>query len=390
MTWPSGTPLRVGFVMEQVLGHVSHYQTLRQVLAREAGLAPTWVEVTYEGRGRLEQLTQVPPAARGTMRGFLQVRDGLRGRSLDALLFHTQKPAVFQWDLMMQIPTVLSLDVTPKQYDALGRFYQHTPDGDTPLARIKHWINCRTFGLARAVVVWSHWVKHSLVDAYGVASDKIRVIPPGADLEFWRPPSDRSTSALPRVLFVGGDFTRKGGDLLLEWFRREGRFHCELDIVTRSSIASEPGVRVHRDVVSNSPAARALFHGGDVFVLPSLGECFGIASVEAMAAGLPVVATRVGGAADIVDHGRTGFLIAPSDSRALASDLTRLVRDSELRHRMGRAGRARAESEFDVVKNARALVACLRDATTFRDARVRLAVGRTDFNLGAGRGRGTR
>ena len=116
---------RVGLVMEQVLGHVTHYHTLRRILAREPGIASRWVEVTYEGNGWLERLTCLPPSVRGVVHGFLQVRGGLRGAPLDALFFHTHKPAVFQWDLLARVPTVLSLDVTPAQYDALGEFYDH-------------------------------------------------------------------------------------------------------------------------------------------------------------------------------------------------------------------------------------------------------------------------
>jgi glycosyltransferase involved in cell wall biosynthesis len=350
--------------MEQVLGHISHYDTLRRVVERDSSeIDPRWIEVTYAGNGRLERLHQLPESVRGTLRGFLQVREGLKRGPLDAVLFHTQKPAVFQWGLMLRTPSVLSLDVTPRQYDQLGEFYDHAPDGDTPVAYLKHWINCRTFGLARRVVVWSHWVKESLVADYGVPPEKVRVIPPGVDLSLWTVPPERidQPERLPRILFVGGDFERKGGPMLLDWFRQHGRERCELDIVTRAAIPDEPGVRVHRGIVGNSAESRRLFFDADVFVLPSLGECFGIASVEAMAAALPVVATAVGGAGDIVAHGQSGFLIPPNSVRELDHALDRLLCDPALRRRMGRIGRDRAERAFDGAANAHALVDCLKD-----------------------------
>jgi glycosyltransferase involved in cell wall biosynthesis len=334
---------------------------LRTVLDAEPGIDPRWIEVTYEGAGRLERISAVPAPVRSTMRGFLQVRDGLRQRHADAVLFHTQKPAVFQWDIMARTPTVLSLDVTPRQYDDLGVYYDHAADDDNAVARFKHWLNRQTFALARFIVVWSHWVKESLVADYGIAAERVRVIPPGVDMNAWSAPENRRPT-LPRVLFVGGDFDRKGGPLLLDWFRREGFGRCELDIVTRADLAPEPGVRVHHGIVGNSPEARQLFYDADIFTLPSLGECFGIASVEAMAAGLPVVATRVGGATDIVDDGQTGFLIGPDDPAGLSAALDRLLCDEDLRAALGRQGRRKAEHAFDGAANARALVRCLRDA----------------------------
>jgi glycosyltransferase involved in cell wall biosynthesis len=360
----SGTaPRQYGFVMEQVLGHVTHYQTLRRSLDTCDDVAARWVEVTYRGESFFDRLRPVPAGVRGTLRGFQQVRAGLRGRSLDALYFHTQKPAVFNWDLLARIPTVLSLDVTPRQYDELGAFYDHAPDGDNPIAALKHWMNRRTFALASKVVVWSSWVTGSLVQDYGVPEDKIQVIPPGVDLTQWIDPGiTRPADALPRILFVGGDFSRKGGDLLLDWFRQAGRGRCELDLVTRTPLAPEPGVSVYGNVQPNSELAKRLFFGADLFTMPSLGECFGIAQTEAMAAGLPVVATRVGGSPDIVGHGETGFLVEPNDGRGLGAALDALLADATLRRGMGARGRVKAEQLFDAETNAHAVLRCMENA----------------------------
>ena len=91
-----------------------------------------------------------------------------------------------------------------------------------------------------------------------------------------------------------------------------------------------------------------LLAASDVFVLSSRSEGLPVSVLEAMAAELPVVASGVGGLAELVDDGATGILVPPGDEPALAQALERMVEDSELRQRFGAAGRARAESSFDL------------------------------------------
>lgn len=86
----------------------------------------------------------------------------------------------------------------------------------------------------------------------------------------------------------------------------------------------------------------------DLLVLPSLWEGLPNALLEAMAAGLPVVATAVGGTPEVVVDGVTGFLVPPRDPQALADAILRLLRDPELRQRMGEAGRARVAAHFSI------------------------------------------
>ncbi len=91
----------------------------------------------------------------------------------------------------------------------------------------------------------------------------------------------------------------------------------------------------------------------DIFVLASRYEGLPLAIIEAMMAGLPVVATRVGGVAELVEDGVTGLIVPPRDGEALAGALRRLLADPELRHRMGMAGRERAFRDFAEDRMAR-------------------------------------
>lgn len=89
-----------------------------------------------------------------------------------------------------------------------------------------------------------------------------------------------------------------------------------------------------------------LFERWDVFVLPSLEEAFGMALTEAMAAGLPVISTNVGGIPEIVANGETGWLVPPADPVALSEYIAKLLADPGERKRMGMAGRARVLAKF--------------------------------------------
>jgi len=92
-----------------------------------------------------------------------------------------------------------------------------------------------------------------------------------------------------------------------------------------------------------------------LFVLPSLEEGFGIGALEAMAAGLPVVATAVGGIPELVEDGRTGRLVPPGDAEVLAERIRLLLRNHEVQDAMGAAGRARAREYFSVERMAIAI-----------------------------------
>jgi len=91
----------------------------------------------------------------------------------------------------------------------------------------------------------------------------------------------------------------------------------------------------------------------DMLLLPSDWEGVPLVVLEAMAAGKPVVATRVGGIPELVEDGLTGILVPPQDPQALAAAIVRLVQDAELRRKMGEAGRRRALEQFDIRKTAR-------------------------------------
>ncbi|GAB4216655.1 MAG: glycosyltransferase family 4 protein [Roseiflexaceae bacterium] len=269
--------LRVTFVMEQHLGHQTYYQNIRRAVEQAADVFPVWVPVTYHRPGGLVERQRLLPAGlRGLLRGLCEVRSGLRAPA-DALFFNTQVPAALAGGLLRRRPYLIATDLTPIQYDAMGALYGHRPDRNPLLRALKHRANRALFRGAARLLPWSSWARDSLVRDYGVDPEQIEVLPPGVDLHHWQP-GPRRTGGPLRVLFVGGDFVRKGGPLLLDAFQSLPPGALELHLVTYTPLAQAPNVVVHNDLTPNSPALVELYRSSDLFVLPTAAEAFGIAA----------------------------------------------------------------------------------------------------------------
>lgn len=354
--------LRVTFVMEQHLGHQTYYQNIRRFIDGDPRVQATWVPITYEQPGGvIEKLSILPRHLRGTLRGRQQVRSGLRQAPADLFFFNTQVPAALAGGLAKSgAKYLIATDLTPIQYDAISALYGHKADKPGLLKSYKQRVNEAVFRGAARLLPWSSWAGQSLVADYGVDPRCVEVLPPGVDLTLWRGAPRNSDGPL-RILFVGGDFGRKGGPLLLRAFQSLEPGEAELHLVTRSTLPDTPGVTVYNNMQPNSPDLIALYQKCDVFVLPTGAEAFGIAAVEACATGLPVIATAAGGLVDIVVDGENGFLVPSDDVAALVDRLRRLAHDGELRTQFAHAARARAETYFDAQQNAARLVDCLVD-----------------------------
>lgn len=327
--------MRLGFALEHSLGHTTHAQNLKRTLAQRPDITPKYVDLPYDGMAGA--WTRLPGVrSNWSVRASLGAWLGLRrsAKCLDGALYHTQVTSLFAAGLMRQTPSVISLDATPVQYDALGAFYGHVPSTNARLEAVKKRLNQRAFGAARHLVAWSEWAKASLVADYGVAPDKITVIPPGIDTDLWRR-ERRVLSAGPlKLLFVGGDFSRKGGETLLEAFRRLPPGLAQLTVVTKTPDIkipdlgnNLPNLTVRHDVQPNSDALRRLYSDADLFVFPTRGDCLPLAVMEALTSGLPVITTTVGALPEAVTHGETGWIVPPDDPAALADALRTLATD---------------------------------------------------------------
>jgi glycosyltransferase involved in cell wall biosynthesis len=330
---------RIAFAMEQSLGNVTHYLNLRAHAGAAAWMQARWVPIEYR-----------PTRAPWAVGGSLDARRALSGvlGEVDAAFIHTTTIALLHPSFLPRRPIILSTDGTPNKR-RMRKWYGLKAEGPIG-SRLKRALYSGVFRRAAGFVAWCQWTKDSLVEDYRVDPQQVSVIPPGIDLDSFRP--GVSDNPLPRILFVGGDFPRKGGDLLLEVFRRRLVGKAELALVTPAEVAPEPGVTVHRNVKANSKVLHELFSGCDIFALPTRGEVLPLAGMEALASGLPVVATRVGGLPELVRDGETGRLVDVDDATALGDALEELVTNNALRRRMSAQARADAVERFDSRKNA--------------------------------------
>ena len=355
----TGEVLRAAFVMEQTLGHVTVSRNLRAALGEQQRIAAAWLPVTFDVHGPAARIPGYGSnwSLRASARALMALCRTLATQPVDAALFHTQVTSLLSVPLMRRLPSIVSLDATPLAYDSVGAGYEHRPDGAGPAAALKRRLNGAAFGSARALISWSEWAQRSLVQDYGADASRVHVIAPGAAEPFFEIGRERrrrqgsAQNGPVRLLFVGGDFARKGGHELLTaldgWLGRR----CELDLVTKADVPAQPGLRVHHNVTPNSPALLQLFAEADLFVLPTYADCLAVVLMEAAAAGLPMVTTRVGALEEVVTEGETGLTVPPGDVPALRAALGTLIGHPAHRRRLGRNAQALAEERFNARRN---------------------------------------
>ena len=193
---------------------------------------------------------------------------------------------------------------------------------------------------------------HKLIAVSQAAAQRLRQLLPDADIvmipngiktqEF--APIVRERDGYVRVLFVGGMGKLKGENDLIQALGLAAKRAPQLRISLLghgaegvATLCDECGIHSHIEHLGPVPhAERAqFFRNADIFVLPSYGEGMPMAVLEAMAAGLPVIATHVGGIPELITHGAEGFLIRPGDIQDLAERIVRLANDQNLRSQMG-------------------------------------------------------
>jgi alpha-maltose-1-phosphate synthase len=365
--------LRVLFVNSGILGHASVARLFRQVAQAAPSIDARHLDLSAEltpgerivrrvmcagpAPGSSPAASLALPRLRHELHAGVLAARRLRaaeraGGAFDVLHFHTQATAYASLPRMHRTPSIVSIDITQRLAAS------EVPQG---LARLDYAPNAvldrRVFAAAAAVTATSRWAADDLLRDQPALAERVHVMPYPVPLDGfdtrWAAERVACAGEPVRVLFVGGDWVRKGGpELLAAW--REGGFAevARLDVVSDSPLVrpvDAGSLSVHRGVRAYTPAWFELWRRADLFVMPTRGEAFGMVFQEAAAAGVPAIGTRIAAVPEIVGDGLTGLLVPPGDVRALTAALGRLIREAPLRAQMGAAARHRIErvASFD-------------------------------------------
>lgn len=286
--------------------------------------------------GRLDWIADIAGRglrAPGLWRAMWRAR--LEGRTIIVL---GSTPALYGAAAACQGDTMLITDWTKKLYEPIVPGHHVA----APITRLQS-MAFRRYALCVAL---TSAVQRSLASDYDVAPDRlVRCAMPLLPLR--RTDLSQSTERRGlRILFVGGDFWRKGGAILLDWASSRSLDAIHIDIVTRSVLSVEhPNIDVHPDVSYRDATYMRLFSEADVFVLPTKFDAYPMALGEALAAGLALVVDRRAlGATEVVEDGANGFITGSDD--ACLHRLDDLVRNPTLVARMKARSRAIYSERF--------------------------------------------
>lgn len=351
---------RLSFVLQDALGWGTYRARLEGVLAHredvEAQVLPVTqsrCDVLFQKRNNMRRrdhlFRRIDPLDAFARRAGRAIRSGLAGFCPEAVHFASHWPAAALAAQPGAAPFTVTLDNTRQGIE------RDIPRGAWTAADM-----AREAALLRAaahVFPMSRWAAGSVIADCGVAPEVVTVMPPSIEVARFSPAQLTRRAGPLRVIFIGNDIARKGGVDLANWIDGPLAGLAELHVVSGDPAAQALSDRatVHGRV-PNARLVSELLPSMDVLCLPTRSDMSPQVLAEAAAAGLPTVASRIGGIPDMILEGETGLTVPAGDGAGFVAALTRLAKDRALTARIGTTARAHALETFDATRNFNQLI----------------------------------
>ena len=377
------TANKIGFLFGVGHGHYAQFLNFQECCPPEESARIEWAALPTDASGDfLANLPGMPEGLRYRRHQLWHVQAAIgKQREWDALFFAAMQIRFLPY--LKRHRSYLYTDFAPSGKRELSPWHDAAFRAPKPVRMLKDAMQGRLHRACRGIFSMSQWAANGIIKDYGVDPKRMHVVLPGANLNLW-PFIDRSErkKGPVRILMVGGQFPLKGGPLLLDWAEKTSTRGWEMDMVTWGNHLPEwiqtlvghigpgdqrsvslapnlPTVRVHCGFKANTPELMKLYEQADIFCLPTAGDASSIASLEAMASGLPVLVGAVGGIPELIEDGRTGFLLRRDEPQDLTVKLEALIADASLRRLVGDAARSSCETYFNVTRQMREILAVI-------------------------------
>lgn len=260
-----------------------------------------------------------------------------------------------EYDVILQttwIPAIISDPIKPhcifadftmkmgeREYPPWAQFFSERDK--------KKWLKLETESYCNATMIFtaSNHTRDSMISDYGVNEEQVVTVYEGANIK--ELPTFEKDYSNKTILFIGRDFDRKGGQSLIKAFKEVKKEIKDAKMIIAGQCS--PAINVQDITVEgyvDYERLLQLYEQASVFAMPSICETLGIVFFEAMAYKMPCIGSTADAMPEIIEDGKTGFLVPPNDYKQLADKLILLLGDENLMKKMGEQGRKRMEKYF--------------------------------------------
>jgi alpha-maltose-1-phosphate synthase len=353
------TSLRTLIIHENYMGHTTHARFIREYISRDSRFEATFISLDPDA-DPVYPIRFLKPAIPGLHRygadfwGWrqfqyrkLQVRRALEQIdrvSFDIVFVHTQTVGTEIRRLFPHARIVTSIDLT---WQLVGREVRYR---QTPLFEPLYRLEQRVFENSDLVISWSHWAAESVIRDYGIPAERVEVVHHGVSLPNVATPQPANPDL--RIGFIGNDFSRKGGDLLLRVHQEHFADRVHLTLVSSDRI---PRRRLRNVTILRGvdwiELMKNVVPRFDLFVLPAMYDYSPYVVIEAKTLGVPVIAGKAGAITEMVQDGVDGFLVDGFEEQELVERIAWSLEHREQLPALGEEARRHAREHYSAERN---------------------------------------